>query len=68
MGIKNYKRDKIPKYDDIQAAKTKNDVVYLRLVWLLKRLLLTPKVLGSNPREAQKVFKNHFEYFSTKLS
>ena len=28
-------------------------------------LVSMPKVSGSNLREAQKVFKNHFEYFST---
>ena len=33
-----------------------------------KAIALDAKVSGSNPREAQKVYKKHFEYFSATLS
>ena len=43
------------------------------VVELVKRLLSTSKVSGSNPRESKQFsktncFENHFEYFSAKLS
>ena len=37
------------------------------VVELVKRLLWTPKVSGSNPREAH-TFSKHLEYFSASLS
>ena len=56
MGIKNYKRDKIPKYDDIQAAKTKKRCRLFKVGVVVKAIALdTESVRFKSQRSTKSV-------------